>query len=100
MFLIPVLHLYDKTLPLVCHAINIINDASHCFCIRQLFFILESDVGNVMLAFQQVIQKTNEQVFIDFLPKKHLEPPIRKRIDEFSHNFLFLFCKYTDFIVT
>ena len=57
MFLVSVLHFYDEVVALVGGAINVIYNASHVLQFRQLFFVLEGDVGNVVFASQQVVKK-------------------------------------------
>jgi hypothetical protein len=51
-----------------------------------LFFVEEMQVGDVVLAFQQTVQESNEHRLRHLLSEDALEANVGERVDEFSHD--------------
>jgi len=57
--LFPVLHFYDNTFTGIGYAIDVVDKTSFCFYFRRLFVVKEPDVGDYVLAYEQIVQEVD-----------------------------------------
>ena len=81
-----VLHFHDDMVAGVGRAIDVVDHAALVVGVSQLFLVVVEYIGDAPFAFEQVVEKINEQWLAELLPENAFESPVSEGVDEFSHN--------------